>query len=87
MIARNAQTVLDGLAAIARYLYVHSPALEPCDGAGAERRYLRFAYEMTELEPSPAPDQGYELSMANGARIVRLLGGAERGASLRLVPA
>jgi len=78
VIARNALTVLDGLGAIARYLYVHSPALK----LGAEPRSAgsnpQFTYEM--IEPGlPYPPQSYELSMGNAVRIVRLLGGPEAG--------
>ncbi|MDX6232967.1 MAG: hypothetical protein QOH68_1967 [Nocardioidaceae bacterium] len=74
VIARNAVTLETGLAAIARYLYVHSPSLhlavEPTATA------TRYAYEVTELG-LPALIQGYELSMANGARMIRLLGGPD----------
>ena len=74
VIARNAQTVLDGMGSVARYLYVHSPALrlsvEPRT-AGAD---VRLTYEV--IEPGlPYVFQGYELSMANGARMIRLMGG------------
>lgn len=76
VIARNSDTVQDGLGAIARYLYVHSPGLklaaEPRDaGVG-----IRFVYEV--VEPSaPDPRQGYELSMANVVLMLRLLGGPD----------
>lgn len=76
VIARNAETVQDGMGAVARYLYVHSPglklALEP-HGAGTN---LRFTYEMVEPHV-PDMRQGYELSMANASQIIRLLGGPE----------
>lgn len=74
VIARNAQTLQDGLASIARYLYVHSPALKLEVEPGAEGTDLRFTYEVTELSLSLLR-QGYELSMANGAQMIRLLGG------------
>ncbi len=48
MIARNAQTVLGGLEAIARYLYVHSPALTPAVGRPSAGSGVEFTYEMTE---------------------------------------
>jgi AraC-like DNA-binding protein len=72
VIARNAQTLLAGLEAIARYFYVHSPALS----LTVEPRTtdVRFTYQVAE-RGLPYPLQGYELSMANGARIIRLLGG------------
>ncbi|MGA8255236.1 MAG: AraC family transcriptional regulator [Nocardioides sp.] len=74
VIARNAQTVLDGLAAMARYLYVHSPALTLQVVPAASDDTVRFSFEFTELS-LPRLGQSFELSMANGARIVRLLGG------------
>lgn len=76
VIARNAQTLFEGLEAIARYLYVHSPALKltlapPTAGTG-----LRFIYELSE-PGLPDVVQGYELSMGIVVRIIRLLGGPE----------
>lgn len=80
VIARNAQTLADGLGAIARYLYVHSPALhlsvEPAPGTAD----LRFTYEVDGLD-LPLLRQGYELSMANGVRMIRLLGGPDAAPS------
>ena len=76
VIARNAQTVQDGMAAIARYLYVHSPALRLAVEPQAPGSDLRFTYEVTELTLAQLR-QGYELSMANAARMIRLLGGPE----------
>ena len=75
VIARNAQTLLGGLESIAQYLYVHSPALTltvvpPTGGSN-----VKFSYEVTDLAIYPL--QGYELSMANAVRMVRLLGGPE----------
>jgi AraC-like DNA-binding protein len=76
VIARNAQTLQDGLASIARYLYVHSPALRMAAVPRRADSDLRFTYEM--VEPGlPYPPQSYELSMANAVRIVRLLGGPD----------
>ena len=76
VIARNAQTLLEGLEAIARYFYVHSPALSLTVEPRTVGTNVRFTYEVTE-SGLPDPLQGYELSMANGARIIRLLGGPE----------
>jgi len=76
VIARNAQTLLEGLEAIARYFYVHSPALSLTVEPRTVGTNVRFTYEVTE-RGLPDPLQGYELSMANGARIIRLLGGPE----------
>ena len=52
VIARNAQTVRGGLDAIARYLYVHSPALQLAMEPRDRGRTLRFTYEITELPPA-----------------------------------
>ncbi len=76
VIARNAQTVQDGLGAVARYLYVHSPALKLAVAPRPAGSDLRFTYEVTESTLAHLR-QGYELSMANGARIIRLLGGPD----------
>jgi len=76
VIARNAQTLQDGLEAIARYLYVHSPALRLAIVPRGAESDLQFAYEM--VEPGvPYPPQSYELSMANVVRILSLLGGPD----------
>ena len=76
VIARNAETLLDGLKAIAQYFYVQSPALRLTVASRTAETDVRFTYEVTE---PGLPDvlQGYELSMATGVRIVRLLGGPE----------
>ena len=76
VIARNAQTLLGGLEAIARYLYVHSPALRLTLAPHTAETGLRFIYELTE-PGLPDVVQGYELSMAIVVRIIRLLGGPE----------
>jgi AraC-like DNA-binding protein len=76
VIVRNAHTLLDGLDAIARYFYVHSPALRLTVEPHEADATVRFNYEVTE-RGMPYPLQGYELAMANGARIIRLLGGPE----------
>ncbi len=76
VIARNASTVLAGVEAIARFLYIHSPALR----LSARQRTntgIEFCYEMTE--PGAPYIQGYELSMGIAVRIVRLLGGPQAG--------
>lgn len=76
VIARNAQTLLDGLAAIARYLYVHSPALTLTTLPHSAGTDLTFVLELTEPALPYAP-QAYELSLANGVRMIRLLGGPD----------
>jgi AraC-like DNA-binding protein len=74
VIARNADTMLSGLEMIGRYLYAHSPALKLTISPAAARADIRFTYEVVEpgLEYTV---QGYELSMAIVARIIRMLGG------------
>ncbi|MET0474596.1 MAG: AraC family transcriptional regulator [Mycobacterium sp.] len=74
VIARNSRTVFDGLQAIARYLYIHSPALTLRFVPQAEKSTLKFVFELAEPGP-PDVVQAYEMSMAVAARIVRLLGG------------
>jgi AraC-like DNA-binding protein len=64
--------LLGGLEAIARYLYVHSPALRLTLAPRTAETNLRFVYEL----PEPVA-QGYELSMGIVVRIIRLLGGPE----------
>jgi AraC-like DNA-binding protein len=76
VIARNAQTVLGGVEAIARYLYVHSPALKLTLAPRSGQTSLRFTYEVTE-PGLPEVVQAYEISMAIAVRIIRLLGGPE----------
>jgi AraC-like DNA-binding protein len=73
VIARNAHTVLDGYQSIARYFYVHSPALRLTLAPRTAEPTLTFIYEVTE--PGLVVVQGYELSMAIAVRITRLLGG------------
>jgi AraC-like DNA-binding protein len=76
VIARNASTVLGGLESIASYLYVHSPALKLTVGSRTPDADVRFTFEV--VEPGlPYVLQAYELSMANGVRMIRLMGGPE----------
>ena len=76
VIARNAQTLLVGLESIASYLYVHSPALKLTVASRTPDTDVRFTYEVTE-PGVPYVLQGYELSMANGVRMIHLLGGPD----------
>ena len=76
VIARNASTVLGGVEAIGRFLYIHSPALKLTARPRAEGG-LAFTYEMTE--PGVPYIQGYELSMGIAVRIIHLLGGPQAG--------
>ena len=76
VIARNAQTLLSGLESIASYLYVHSPALKLTVASPTAEADVRFTLEV--VEPGlPYLSQSYELSMANGVRMIRLMGGTE----------
>ncbi len=76
VIARNAQTLLDGLESIASYLYIHCPALKLAIASSTADTDVRFTFEV--VEPGlPYVLQAYELSMANGARMIRLMGGPE----------
>jgi len=76
VIARNAQTLLGGLESIARYLYVHCPALRLTVESRTPDTDVRFTFEV--VEPGlPYVLQAYELSMANGVRMIRLMGGPE----------
>jgi hypothetical protein len=76
VIARNAQTLLGGVEAIARYLNVHSPALKLTPAPRTPHTALAFTYEVTE-PGLPDVVQTYEISMAIAVRIIRLLGGPE----------
>ncbi len=74
VIARNAHTVLDGVEAIARYLYVHSPALKLARAPWSVEPDVTFTFELTE-PVLPELTQCYEVSMAIAVRILRVLGG------------
>lgn len=76
VIARNSQSVKDGFDAIARFLFVHSPALTLSKAAPTAHANLRFRYEI-DAPLDIDVRQAYELSMANGVRILRLLGGPD----------
>ncbi len=80
VIARNADTVQDSLVAIARYLYLHSPALAMAIAPSPLPDSLRFTFQISELSLDKLR-QAYELSLANAARIVRLLSGGSDGVS------
>ncbi len=80
VIARNTPTVQEAFEAIARYLYVHSPALRLALRPHRPGSHLTFVYELTELNLAEVR-QSYELSMAFVGRIIRLLGGTTAGPS------
>ncbi|CAA0111406.1 HTH-type transcriptional regulator VirS [Zhongshania aliphaticivorans] len=74
VIARSASTVLEALGAISQFLYLHSPALKLKAAAAETKGVLRFQYEILEAI-RPQQCQSYELSLANGLGILRLLAG------------
>ena len=74
VIARNAETVLTAFEAIAKYLYVHSPGLKLSLIDSHDEQAYEFKFEITHTNQLQLR-QPYELSLANGARIIRLLGG------------
>lgn len=76
VIARNEQTMGEALTAVARYLYIHSPALRLEREQGAPGQELVFTYEISEPGMTRLR-QCYELSMANFARVVGLLSGTD----------
>ena len=86
VIARNAQTVLGGFEAIARYLYVHSPALTLTVGRASAESDVQCTYDVTE-PGVPYPTQRYELSMGIGAQILPAPRRTAGPASARLVHA
>lgn len=76
VIARNSHTVLDAMKAIAGYLYFHSPALTLHISESIHSNTLRLKYQISELSP-PQLRQSYELSMANGLHILKMLAGED----------
>ncbi len=76
VIVRNEETVADGLTVVARFLYIHSPALKLEIETPSPGGDLVFTYEINE--PGLAQlRQCYELSMANFSRVVGLLAGPD----------
>lgn len=82
VVARNAATVQEGFAAIGRYLYVHSPALQLSQVPAEDPGRVRCLYRITE-PPTTGEHLPYEMSMGNAAGILRMLAG--EGARLSLV--
>lgn len=74
VVSRNAKTVLDGLISTARYLHIHCPALHLSLIGQHPNGHYHFRYHIDEPGLNHLR-QAYELSLANGVRIVRLLGG------------
>lgn len=74
VIARNSGTVFDAFQAIARYLYIHCPALLLTLQTPEEGDWIQFDYRIAELS-APQLRQSYELSLANTMQILRMLAG------------
>lgn len=75
VMARNAQTVLEAFGSLERYLHLHGPALKfRLRGRNAQGDYC-FDYRIDEPGLGHIA-QGYELSLANGIHILRMLAGA-----------
>ncbi len=74
VMARNANNVLDAFCTLGKYLYVHGPALKfSLQGRNQVGDYC-FNYRIDEPGMTNIL-QGYELSIANGAHILRMLAG------------
>ncbi|MEZ5665487.1 MAG: AraC family transcriptional regulator [Burkholderiaceae bacterium] len=74
VMARNAHDVADAFAGLSRYLHVHGPALKlSLTGHNHAGQYC-FDYRIDEPGLHQMP-QAYELSLANGVHILRLLAG------------
>ncbi|MEE4025478.1 AraC family transcriptional regulator ligand-binding domain-containing protein [Gordonia sp. PKS22-38] len=78
VIARNAATVHDGIAAIARFMPAHSPALRLAIEPPEPAADIRIRYDVLRRAVHDLR-QANELAMANSARIVRLLSGGTSG--------
>lgn len=82
VVARHAGTVADAFDQIAAFLHIHSPALrlwrEPRAGSPGA---VRFGYRVDEPGAGPLP-QSWELSLANGVQIIRLLAGPQAAPAL-----
>lgn len=85
VIARNAATVGEAIAAIARYMPAHSPALRLLPAAPDESGEVRIEYRATRQPPYDMR-QSFELAMANAVLIVRLLSGDTAGPSRIWLP-
>lgn len=72
VMARNAATFHEGVAAIARFMPAHSPALRLSMGAPRPDGSTRLCYDILRRPPYDMR-QSYELAMANAVLIVRML--------------
>ena len=74
VITQNSETVLDAFYSLGRYLHVHGPGLKlGLLGRNHSGDYC-FEFRMDGLSRDHAV-QGYELSIANGAHILKMLAG------------
>lgn len=80
IIARNSKTVADAFDAIGRFLHIHCPALRLQLCPASSDQWIELDYKIIELS-TPQLKQSYELSIANGMRILSLLGGEDATAN------
>lgn len=76
VVARNARTVGSGIDEVARYLYIHSPAMRLARVRLPDETGYGIAFEVTEPGLTSVI-QLHELGMAVAARILRLLAGPD----------
>lgn len=76
VIARNSQTVGKGIEEVARYLYVHSPAMRLARTSDPDDPDVAYTFTLTD-RGLPTVIQGYELSMAVVVRILHVLAGPD----------
>lgn len=74
VIARNSGTIREAFESISRYLHSHGPALHLSVEQDRDSGNWRLGYDITEPNLLHQT-QSYELGMANGMQILRLLGG------------
>lgn len=85
VIARNADTIAEGIEAIARFMPAHSTALRLGIGEPAPDGTVRIRYDVSDPS-SRRLRQPYELAMSNAAQILRLLTGGRAGPSRIWLP-
>lgn len=76
VVARNARTLLSAVDIVARYLFVHSPAMTLKRAPWPADPDIAFVFEVTDPDVTSAI-QSYELSMGIAVQIVRLLAGPD----------
>lgn len=79
VIARNSATVLEAMQAVARYSYVHSPAIKMATQyTDAD---VRITFQIAEID-IPYPLQGYEVSLGLARRLFSLTAGPDAPSSM-----